>query len=83
MFLLNKKFYLPILESLIKLNKKDQLKLWAYSRIDTVPNPEILEKVRMAGIKWLCLELKGSKDIRLEVSKGKFEDVKVEKLLSK
>ena len=82
MFLLNKKYYLPILESLIKLNKNDDLKLWAYARIDTVPSPEILKKIRKAGIKWLCLGIEsGSKQIRLEVSKGKFEDVKVEEVV--
>ena len=82
MFLLNKKYYLPILESLIKLNQNDDLRLWAYARIDTVPSPEILKKVRKAGIKWLCLGIeRGSKQIRLEVSKGKFEDVKVEEVV--
>ena len=82
MFLLNKKYYLPILESLIKLNQNDDLRLWAYARIDTVPNPEILKKVRKAGIKWLCLGIEsGSKKIRLEVSKGRFEDVKVEEVV--
>ena len=49
MFLLNKKYYIPIIESLIKLNKNDKLKIWAYSRIDTVPNPTILKKIRKAG----------------------------------
>ena len=82
MFLLNKKYYLPILESLIKLNKDDNLKLWAYSRIDTVPSPHILRKVRLAGIKWLCLGIEsGNKQIRLEVAKGKFEQVKVENVV--
>ena len=55
MFLLNKKFYRPIVDTLIRLNRNDDLKLWAYSRIDTVPNPEELAKVRKAGIRWLCL----------------------------
>ena len=82
MFLLNKKYYLPIIDNLISLNKNDDLLLWAYSRIDTVPNPEVLKKVRKAGIRWLCLGIEsGSKKIRLEVSKGRFEDVKVEKIV--
>ena len=82
MFLLNKKYYLPILDSLIKLNRNDDLKIWVYSRIDTVPNPETLKKIRSAGIKWIALGIEsGSKDIRLEVSKGKFEDVKVENIV--
>ena len=82
MFLLNKKYFLPIIDSLINLNKNDDLKIWVYSRIDTVPNPEILKKIRLAGIKWIALGIEsGSKDIRLEVSKGKFEDVKVQSVV--
>ena len=79
MFLLNKKYYLPIIEMLVDLNIKDDLYLWAYSRIDTVPSPAILYKIRAAGFRWLCLGIEsGNKSIRLEVSKGKFEDVDVE-----
>ena len=82
MFLLNKKYYLPIIDVLIKLNKNDKLKLWTYSRIDTVPNPDILRKIRRAGIKWLCLGIEsGNRNIRLEVAKGKFEQVKVEEVV--
>ena len=54
MFLLNPKYYIPLCEKLGERNKKDDLKLWAYSRIDTVKRPEVLKKVRKAGIKWLC-----------------------------
>ena len=82
MFLLNPKYYIPLCEQLTKRNQNDDLKMWAYSRIDTVKRPEILNKVRSAGIKWLCLGIEsGSKAIRLEVSKGKFEDVDVEKVV--
>ena len=82
MFLLNKKFYRPIVDTLIRLNKNDDLKLWAYSRIDTVPSPEELAKVRRAGIRWLALGIEsGDKAIRLEVAKGKFEAVDVEKIV--
>ena len=82
MFLLNQKYYLPLCEKLASENPNDKLKMWAYSRIDTVKRPEILKKVRKAGIKWLCLGIEsGSKDIRLEVSKGKFEDVDINKIV--
>ncbi len=84
MFLLNPKFYVPLCEKLIELNKNDDLKMWAYSRIDTVKKPETLKKVRQAGIKWLCLGIEsGDKKLRLEVSKGKFEDVDVRKIVSR
>ena len=82
MFLLNPKYYKPLCEELKKINKNDELRMWAYSRIDTVKNPEILNLVRSAGIKWLCLGIEsGNKKIRLEVSKGKFEDVDVKKIV--
>ena len=82
MFLLNPKYYKPLCEKLKILNKNDELRMWAYSRIDTVKRPEILKLVREAGIKWLCLGIEsGDKNIRLEVSKGKFEDVDVRKIV--
>jgi radical SAM superfamily enzyme YgiQ (UPF0313 family) len=53
MFLLNPKYYLPLCESLTERNKDDSLRMWAYSRIDTIKRPGILDLVRKAGIKWL------------------------------
>jgi anaerobic magnesium-protoporphyrin IX monomethyl ester cyclase len=83
MFLLNPKFYLPLCEKLSNLNKDDSLRMWAYSRIDTVKNPKVLSLVRKAGIKWLCLGIEsGDKKVRLEVAKGKFEDVDVKKVIN-
>jgi radical SAM superfamily enzyme YgiQ (UPF0313 family) len=56
--------------------------MWAYSRIDTIKNPDTLALVRKAGIKWLCLGIEsGDKKVRLEVAKGKFEDVDVKKVI--
>ena len=82
MFLLNQKYYKPLCEMLSERNKNDKLQLWAYSRVDTVKRPEILKLVRKAGIKWLCLGIEsGDKSIRLEISKGKFEDVDVRKVV--
>ena len=55
---------------------------FAYSRIDTVPNPELLKEIRKAGFRWLCLGIEsGDKEIRLEVAKGKFEQVDVRKVV--
>ncbi len=83
MFLLNKKYYLPLCEKLSQLNEDDSLRMWAYSRIDTIRNPETLSIVRKAGIKWLCLGIEsGDKKVRLEVAKGKFEDVDVRKVIN-
>lgn len=84
MFLLNQKYYKPLCELLKKRNKDDSLRIWAYSRIDTIRRPEILKMVREAGIKWLALGIESAdKNVRLEVSKGKFEDVDVKTVVSK
>ena len=84
MFLLNPKYYIPLCEKLAERNKNDDLRMWSYSRIDTVKRPEILKLVRRAGIKWLCLGIEsGDKSVRLEVAKGKFEDVDVREVIKK
>ena len=84
MFLLNPKYYIPLCEKLAERNKDDSLRMWNYSRIDTVKRPEILKLVRRAGIKWLCLGIEsGDKSVRLEVDKGKFEDVQVKEVIDK
>jgi radical SAM superfamily enzyme YgiQ (UPF0313 family) len=83
MFLLNKKFYAPLCEMLGQRSYSKELRMWAYSRIDTVRNPELLKLVRSAGIKWLALGIESAdKEVRLEVSKGKFEDVDIRRVIS-
>ena len=47
MFLLNPKYYVPLCEALAKRNLNDQLRIWAYSRIDTIKRPGILNLVRI------------------------------------
>ncbi len=78
MFLLNPKYYLPLCKLLKERNQNNELRIWAYSRIDTVKRKDVLQIVRDAGIKWLCLGIESAdKKVRLEISKGKFEDVDV------
>lgn len=83
MFLLNRKYYIPICEMLSKKEYSKSLLLWTYSRIDTVAkSPEILKLLRSAGIRWLCLGIEsGDKNIRMEVSKGKFDNVDIEQVI--
>jgi len=84
MFLLNPKYYVPLCKELAKRNKDDNLRIWAYSRVDTIKRPGILELVRNAGIKWLALGIESSnKKIRLEMSKGKFDDVNIRDVIRK
>jgi len=52
--------------------------------VDTIKRPGILELVRNAGIKWLALGIESSnKKIRLEMSKGKFDDVNIRDVIRK
>ncbi len=82
MFLLNKNHYVPICEMLRDKGYGKRLRMWAYSRIDTVKHPDLLKLVREAGIKWLALGIEsGDKEVRLEVSKGKFEDVDIQQVI--
>ena len=82
MFLLNKKYYVPLCEMLRDRGYGKFLRMWAYSRVDTVRRPDLLKLVREAGIKWLALGIEsGDKLVRLEVSKGKFEDVDISKVI--
>jgi anaerobic magnesium-protoporphyrin IX monomethyl ester cyclase len=82
MFLLNRKYYVPLCEMLRDKGYGKFLRMWAYSRVDTVRRPELLSLVREAGIKWLALGIESAdKMVRLEVSKGKFEDVDITKVI--
>lgn len=82
MFLLYRKHYLPLCEMLSSKKYASELRMWAYSRIDTVSNPEFLKLVRAAGIRWLALGIESAdKNVRLEISKGKFEDVDIRKVV--
>lgn len=82
LFLFNKKYFAPLCEELSKKPYVDKLCMWAYSRVDTVKTPELLKLVRSAGIKWLALGIEsGDKTVRLEVSKGKFEDVDIKRVV--
>jgi radical SAM superfamily enzyme YgiQ (UPF0313 family) len=82
MFLLNKKYYEPLCSLITESGMGAEFRMWAYSRIDTVRNPEILSLVKSAGIKWLALGIESAnKTVRLEVTKGKFEDVDIEKVV--
>ena len=83
MFLLNRKYFVPLCEMLANRPYASELRMWAYSRVDTVTNPEFLGLVRSAGIKWLCLGIESSeRSIRLEISKGKFQDVDIKKVVN-
>ncbi|MBO06153.1 MAG: B12-binding domain-containing radical SAM protein [Parcubacteria group bacterium] len=82
MFLLNRKYYVPFCENIIKRGLGNKLYMWAYSRIDTVNDVKQLKLIRKAGIRWLCLGIEsGDMRVRLEVTKGKFEDVDIKSVI--
>lgn len=82
MFLLNQKYYVPLCQLLKGRGYGKELNMWAYSRVDTVRKPENLQLIREAGIRWLCLGIEnGDKDIRLQVTKGTFEDIDIREVV--
>jgi anaerobic magnesium-protoporphyrin IX monomethyl ester cyclase len=77
MFFLNKKYYEPLLLGLKERGYGDILKMWSYSRVDTV-NERFLDTFREGGIKWLALGIEtANQEVRREITKGKFENVNV------
>ncbi|MDA1276434.1 MAG: radical SAM protein [Verrucomicrobia bacterium] len=75
MFFLNKRYYEPLLTSLVE--RKHQFRMWSYSRIDTV-RPQYLDLFQRAGINWLALGVEAaSQTIRKEVSKGSFQEINI------
>jgi anaerobic magnesium-protoporphyrin IX monomethyl ester cyclase len=77
MFFLNRKYYEPLLKGLVE--RAYNLRMWAYSRVDTV-QPQYLDLFRKAGIQWLALGIEaGNKEIRREISKGKFQEIDIRK----
>ena len=75
MFCLNRQHVLGICDGLIELGLGDRLNMWAYARVDTVKDTEMLERMRRAGFRWLGIGVEsGSKHVRDGVEKGKFGD---------
>jgi radical SAM superfamily enzyme YgiQ (UPF0313 family) len=83
MFLLNRKYFVPLCEMLAAREYASELRMWAYSRVDTIKSPQFLSLVRAAGIKWLALGIESAeRTVRLEISKGQFEDVDIKKVVA-
>jgi anaerobic magnesium-protoporphyrin IX monomethyl ester cyclase len=80
MFFLNRKYYIPILEG-IKQRGMD-FNFWAYARVDSVRKDQ-LDLFKEAGVNWLCLGIEAAnQNVRLEIEKGKFEDVDIRRVVS-
>lgn len=75
MFCLQKKHVREICEGLIAAGIADKLNIWAYARIDTVKDQDLLRLMRRAGFRWLGIGIEsGSKHVRDGVEKGRFVD---------
>ena len=79
MFFLNKKYYVPILQEIIKRGLK--FNMWAYARIDTIREDQ-LELFKKAGINWLCPGIEaGNQVVRTNIEKGKFKETNIREVI--
>ena len=75
MFFLNKRFYVPILQTAV--DEQYNFNMWTYSRVDTVRR-DALDLFKRAGVNWLALGVEaGNQLVRQEVSKGSFQEVNI------
>ena len=81
MFFLDKRFFEPLLKGILSRGYGDNLRMWAYSRVDTV-RPQYLELFRAAGVRWLALGIEAANRlVRKEVTKGTFEEVDIKQVV--
>lgn len=80
MFVLKPPHFMRICE-LIKERGYD-FNIWAYARIDTI-REKYLEVLKDAGVNWLGLGIEsGNRNVRLEVTKGQFQETNIENIIS-
>ncbi len=73
MFVLNRQHVLQICNHLIDMKLGDKLNIWAYARIDTLKDQQLLWTMRRAGFRWLGIGIESaSKHVRDGVEKGRF-----------
>ncbi|MAY06069.1 MAG: B12-binding domain-containing radical SAM protein, partial [Verrucomicrobiales bacterium] len=79
MFFLDKRYYEPLLNNLI--NRELPLRMWAYSRIDTV-RPKYLELFKKAGINWLAFDIDAvNQGVCREGPKGSFKYINIRQVI--
>lgn len=70
-FVLKRDFVDELCDRLIEHNF--DINMWAYARVDTV-DPQILHKLRKAGIRWLAYGIESTDDdVRLDVLKSQYD----------
>ena len=84
MFVLNPKQVTGICDEIISRGYGKKLNFWAYARIDTLEDNEMLKKMAKSGIKWLGLGIESSsKHVRDGVIKGRFGNHDIEEIVKK
>ena len=84
MFVLNPKQVSGICDEIINRGYGEKLNFWAYARIDTLEDNEMLKKMRKSGFKWLALGIESSsKHVRDGVVKGRFNNFDIEGIVKK
>jgi radical SAM superfamily enzyme YgiQ (UPF0313 family)/5-methylcytosine-specific restriction endonuclease McrA len=79
MFLLNSKYYEPLVRLLIE--KDQDFNCWSYARVDTVKN-RYLDLLKKAGINWLALGVESvDQKIRQEITKGSYREVDIRRVI--
>ena len=84
MFVLNPKQVTGICDEIISSGYGKVLNFWAYARIDTLNDNQMLKKMLKAGIRWLALGIESSsKHVRDGVVKGRFNNFDIEGIVKK
>jgi radical SAM superfamily enzyme YgiQ (UPF0313 family) len=74
MFVLNRRHVHGICDRLIE--RGYDLNIWAYARVDTVKDDETLDKLKAAGVNWLCFGIESASDrVREDVDKNYGQDL--------
>ena len=81
LFVLRADHFMKICQMIIERGYK--FNIWCYSRVDTVKE-QYLETLKKAGVSYLALGIEsGSKAVRQDVTKGRFEDVNIRDVVKK
>ena len=84
MFVLNPKQVIGICDEIIDRGYGKKLNFWAYARIDTLEDNEMLKKMIRSGFRWLGLGIESSsKYVRDGVVKGRFTNHNIEEIVKK
>ena len=67
MFVLNPKQIHSLYDLIIKSGYGKKLNFWAYSRIDTLHDDEMLKKMQVSGFKWLAIGIESEVQSMLEM----------------